>query len=187
MKNQNAKAGAEHYKNFIPRKGSRYDQWKTNIFIRELKQNLQKAFEHVWSHYVYFQTLDPKWKKVVTISKGDKWFIFILLFILYILSYKKKITFGKRQAIVALIISNKKTNENFRRKMDSILAEWMKNMDCLIWNNLPLYVNIYLNYTISSKTYIFHSPVFKYSTSFILTLKISTILTKHTNLMQLKQ
>ena len=41
-------------------------------------------------------------------------------------SYENKITFGKRQAIAALIILHKKTNENFRIEMDDALAEQIK-------------------------------------------------------------
>ena len=41
-------------------------------------------------------------------------------------SYKKKITFAKRQAINALIILNEKTNKNFRLETYNTHAERVK-------------------------------------------------------------
>ena len=52
-------------------------------------------------------------------------------------SYKKKITFVKRQAIAALITLNEKTNENFKMEVNYAPAEGIKKekkTDGLIFN-----------------------------------------------------
>ena len=84
-----------------------------------------KLLESTWAYLVALptpQNLRLKMKEVSGSTTG--WQMVSFHFINQ--SYENKITFGKRQAIAALIILHKKTNENFRIEMDDALAEQIK-------------------------------------------------------------